>query len=250
MSASKAAILHLEIGAVEVWLTAMAAVGDALRSSYERLLSPPELVRWRRFLVDGARDQYLIARALLRTTLSRYADVSESAWVFDTNEYGCPFVAEPASHRDLRFNLSHTDGLVACAVARQIEIGVDVENTDRTVDPIALAPTVFAPAEVADVAALPDEQRRQRFFSYWTLKESYIKARGMGLSLPLDGFWFDLGGVHPSIRFTDRCPDRPDRWYFVQRQPTPSHKLALAVAAPPPTPPEIRWHWVVPLKRE
>lgn len=250
MSTPESTVLRLESGAVEVWLTAMAAVGETLRPRYLQLLSPPELVRWRRFLVEGARDQYLIARALLRTTLSRYADVPESAWVFETNEYGCPFVAEPAAHRDLRFNLSHTDGLIACAVARQIEIGVDVENTDRSVDPIALAPAVFAATEVADVAALPDEQRQQRFFSYWTLKESYIKARGMGLSLPLDGFWFDLRDAEPRIQFTDRCPDHPERWYFVQRQPTPSHKLALAVAAAPSTPPEIRWRWVVPLKKE
>jgi len=247
MSAPKAAILHLESGEVEVWLTAMAAVSEALRSRYEQLLSAPEQIRWRRFLVEGARDQYLIARALLRTTLSRYADAAEAAWVFETNEYGCPFVAEPAAHRDLRFNLSHTDGLVACAVTRQGEIGVDVENTDREVDPLALAPTVFAPAEVADVAALSGEQRRQRFFSYWTLKEAYIKARGMGLSLPLDGFWFELGGAEPRIRFTDRCPDRPERWHFTQRQPTPNHKLALAVETPPP---KIRWRWVVPLETD
>lgn len=248
MRAPKAAVPHLESGEVEVWLTAMAAVGEALRPRYEQLLSAPEQVRWRRFLVEGARDQYLIGRALLRTTLSRYADASEVAWVFETNSYGCPFVAEPAAHRDLRFNLSHTDGLVACAVTRQGEVGLDVENTEREVDPLALAPTVFAAAEIADVAATPAERRRQRFFSYWTLKEAYIKARGMGLSLPLDGFWFELGGAAPRIRFSARCPDRAERWHFAECRPTPSHKLALAVATPASTPPTIRWRWAVPLE--
>ena len=239
--------MRLESGEVEVWLTAMPAVGEALRPRYAQLLSAPERARWQRFLVEGARDQYLIGRALLRTTLSRYADAPEEAWVFAMNEYGCPFVAEPAGQRDLRFNLSHTDGLVACAVTRRGEVGVDVENTAREVDPLALAPTVFAAEEIADVAATSPEQRLQRFFSYWTLKESYIKARGMGLSLPLDGFWFELDGAAPRIRFSPSCPDRSERWHFEQHRPTPSHKLAIAVATPRAVPPTIRLRWVVPL---
>jgi 4'-phosphopantetheinyl transferase len=247
MSVPRTSALRLKNGEVEIWLTSMAAVGEALRQHYTQLLSAPEHARWQRFLVAGARDQYLIGRALLRTTLSRYADVPEEAWVFETNPYGCPFVAEPAAQRDLRFNLSHTDGLVACAVTRQDDIGVDVENTAREVDPLALAPTVFAAEEIADVAATPPELRLQRFFSYWTLKEAYIKARGIGLSLPLDGFWFELGGSVPRIRFSDRCPDRSECWYFEQRRPTARHKLAIAAATPRSMPPTVRWHWVVPM---
>jgi phosphopantetheine--protein transferase-like protein len=72
------------------------------------------------------------------------------------------------------------------------EIGIDVEDITRTVDTDAVAPSVFSPAELADFREAGLEDRRDRFFSYWTLKESYIKARGMGLSLPLDAFWFEL----------------------------------------------------------
>lgn len=239
--------MPLESGEVDVWLTATAAVGETLRGRYLQLLDEAEHARWQRFLVPGARDQYLIGRALLRTSLSRYAEVPATAWRFETNDYGCPFVAEPAQHRDLRFNISHTDGLVACAVTCRGDVGVDVENTEREVDPLALAPTVFAPAEIADVAATPPERRRERFLRYWTLKESYIKARGMGLSLPLDGFWFELGGAAPSIHFSDTCPDRPERWYFEESRPTASHKLALAVSTPRRARPDVRRRWVVPL---
>jgi 4'-phosphopantetheinyl transferase len=240
-------LLRLASGEVDLWLTRMEDVGAAWRPRYAGLLRPEETARWQRFRVAGARDQYLIGRALLRTTLSRYAEVAETEWRFETNAYGCPFVAAPAAHRDLRFNLSHTEGLVACAVTRQGEVGVDVEDTGRPVDPLELAPTVFAAAEVADVGALPPDARRERFFAYWTLKESYIKARGMGLSLPLDGFWFELGGTTPRIRFAATCRDRPERWYFEQRRPTASHRLALAVASPSPGAPAIRERWVVPL---
>jgi 4'-phosphopantetheinyl transferase len=231
---------------VDVWLTALGAVERDLLSSYVGLLSAAERERWRRFLVRHAADQYLTGRALLRTTLSRYAPVPENAWVFETNAYGCPYVAEPTALRDLRFNLSHTEGLVACAVTRRGEVGVDVEHTAREVDPLALAPAVFAPPEVRDVAATPPEARRQRFFAYWTLKEAYIKARGMGISLALDGFWFELDGPAPRIHFSDRCPDREDRWHVRRWQPTPSHALALAVATPSGRPPSLVVRWVVP----
>jgi 4'-phosphopantetheinyl transferase len=247
MAGNAEAALRIETGVVDVRLTAMADVGAALKERYAALLDTDEQARWRRFRVDGARDQYLIGRALLRTTLSRHADVAPTAWRFETNAYGCPFVAAPVACRDLRFNLSHTDGLVACAVTRRGEVGIDVENTDREVDPLALAPTVFAPAEIADLAAMPAAGQRERFFSYWTLKESYIKARGMGLSLPLDGFWFDLGSGAPRIRFAATCPDRPGRWHFEQHQPTPHHKLALAVSTAARATPAIRQCWVVPL---
>ena len=92
---------------------------------------------------------------------------------------------------DLRFNISHTDGLIACAVTIGREVGVDVEHINRhlTHD---VADRFFAPREVADLQSLPDEEQQRVFFDYWTLKEAYIKARGFGLALPLGDFAFTL----------------------------------------------------------
>jgi 4'-phosphopantetheinyl transferase len=132
---------------------------------------------------------------------------------------------------------------VACAVARDCVIGIDVENITRTLDIDALAPTVFAPAELADIRQSPPQDRRNRFFSYWTLKESYIKARGMGLSFPLDAFWFDTSGRSPLLHVTDHCADAPERWHFCQYAPTAEHRMAIAVAAPRGTEPSIRLRW-------
>lgn len=239
------ALLRLEGDAVDIWLTSLADVSDSRLSTYEALLSETERDRWRRFKVRDAANQYLVGRALLRTTLSRYAPVRELAWIFDTNDYGCPYVSQPDSFRMLRFNLSHTAGLVACAVTYGNEIGVDVENTARPLDPLELAPTVFAKPEIDRVAATTQEDRRALFFAYWTLKEAYIKARGMGVSLPLDGFWFELGDV-PHIHFAPSCPDRPERWHFRRWQATPDHALAAAVATVSQRLPRFRLCWVVP----
>jgi 4'-phosphopantetheinyl transferase len=234
-------------GRVDLWLTALSGIGDDLQAAYQRLLCPSEQARWRRFRVEGARLQYLVGRALVRTSLSHYAAVSEAAWRFDTNDYGCPYISEPATCRNIRFNLSHTDELVACAVRSGGDVGVDVENTGRVVDIGELAPSVFAPVEVTSLARSAPQDQRRDFFSYWTLKEAYIKARGMGISLALDGFWFDLTGPSPRIHFTDRCPDDPQRWRFYQYRPTNEHMLAVAVSARPRDTIDVCLRWVVPL---
>src|SRR5690606_33310169 len=103
-----------------------------------------------------------------------------------------PDLAPGQTDVPLVFNLSHTDGLIACAVSRGREVGVDVEWLDRRGGDIDVADRFFSRYEVQALYAQPPERRRDRFFRYWTLKESYIKARGMGLALPLDRFSFEL----------------------------------------------------------
>jgi 4'-phosphopantetheinyl transferase len=240
-------VLRLGAGQIDVWLTSLRDICRDQLPDYLQLLSEPERARWQRFLAPDAQLQYLVSRALVRTTLSRYADVAEHEWQFETNRYGRPHVSQPQLLRDIQFNLSNTTGLVVCAVARDCDIGVDIENLSRTLDIDALAPTVFAAAELADVRQCRPNDRRNRFFSYWTLKEAYIKARGMGLSLPLDAFWFDLGGASPLLRVTERCPDDPERWRFHVYAPTAEHRMAVAVAAPRATEPSIRLRWIAPI---
>jgi 4'-phosphopantetheinyl transferase len=239
--------LQLRAGQVDVWLTSLSGVSNREQCACLQLLSEPERAQWHRFVVEDARLQYLVTRALVRTTLSRYAEVPAQTWQFETNTYGRPHISQPQALRDLRFNLSNTTGLVACAVSKDCEIGIDVENFARTVDTDALAPSVFAPHELADFRRSGSQDRRNRFFSYWTLKESYIKARGMGLSIPLDAFWFGLGGSFPLLYVTDRCPDIPERWRFYQYAPTDEHMMAVAVAAPQGVEPSVHLRWVTPM---
>lgn len=228
---------------VDVWLLSLSALTDDARQFHERRLADDELARARRYLVAHARDEFVAARALLRTQLSRYTGVPIKSWRFETNRFGCPAIAAPIAHRNIRFNISHTNGLVACAVSVGHEIGVDLENVTRHLDVLSLAQSFFAPTEREALARLPSEEGRSLFFSYWTLKESYIKARGMGLSIPLDAFWFELG--HPPRLHCDaRCQDSPDRWQFFLERPTPEHRLALAVASPPPLSVDVRLFWM------
>lgn len=197
---------------------------------YKALMTPDEHDRMARFVFEKDRRSFLLTRALVRTTLSRYAPVDPSAWRFITNAHGRPEIVDrPDGVPDLRFNISHTNGLIACAVTIGREVGVDVEHVGRHLMH-DIAGRHFAPSEVTDLRQLPEEEQRLVFYDYWTLKESYIKARGFGLALPLGDFAFKLNPpAPPTIRFEPALKDDPSTWQFLQEWPTPSHRLALAV---------------------
>lgn len=200
-----------------------------LLSAYETLLAPDERERRDRYRFDHSKREYLLTRALVRTTLSRYAPVAPRAWTFDKNQWGCPSIADPA-YANLRFNLSNTQGLIACAVVDGRDVGVDVEDTSRKTETVGIADRFFSPREVEALRALPEEAQQARFFAYWTLKEAYIKARGMGLAIPLDQFSFLLDDGPPiRIAFEPELGDDASTWQFEHLALTPKHTTSAAV---------------------
>jgi 4'-phosphopantetheinyl transferase len=221
---------HAAPPSVDVFTVRTAGVGSDVVAALATLLSDGELTRAERFVRSVDRDTFVIARALVRTTLSAYGPTGPRDWRFETNTHGCPFVvAAQAGTPRLTFNLSHTTGLVALAVTRGRLVGVDVERVDRVVRE-DVAGRHFAPDEVRDLRALPAEAQPRAFFEYWTLKEAYIKARGMGLAIPLADFAFTLAPpAAPAIHFVEGFDDHPGRWQFWQAWPTADHRLSLAV---------------------
>jgi len=108
-----------------IWYTSPDEVSDSgLIDSCQALLSAEERERHRRLVRPRNRHEYLVAHALVRTSLSRYADVHPRDWVFRANENGRPEIQSPRLVSPIRFNLSHTDGLVACICAVDREVGV------------------------------------------------------------------------------------------------------------------------------
>jgi 4'-phosphopantetheinyl transferase len=214
---------------VRVWYVLSDDVRDAATlERYAALLSPDERVRRERFVFERDRHQFLVTRGFVRTLIGRELGADPATLAFVADGYGRPSLSAPAG-TDLEFNISHTNGLVACALARDAEIGVDVEDATRTTDR-DLARRFFSPAEADALDALPPAARQDRFYEYWTLKEAYIKARGMGLSLPLDGFTMIVDGREPpQIRFEPSITDDPGSWQFAQFTPTSRHRLAVAV---------------------
>ncbi|MCG8425027.1 MAG: 4'-phosphopantetheinyl transferase superfamily protein [Proteobacteria bacterium] len=216
-------------GEVHIWYVFYDDLCDpGLLAAYRALLTETERDRHQRFVFERHRHQYLVTRALQRAVLSFYAPVEPGDWRFAAGEYGKPDVCGPPAPVWPRFNLSNTDGLIACAVSTTLdELGVDVEDTTRKTETVDIADHFFSPFEAAALRALPASRHRERFFSYWTLKESYIKARGMGLSLPLDQFSFHLDdGPDIAISFDPRLGDDPAQWRFVLLRASDRHFFA------------------------
>jgi 4'-phosphopantetheinyl transferase len=219
-------------GEAHLWV----ADPDGLRdsSSYQRylaVLGPKERERHRRLLREHSRREFLLAHALARLTLSRYAPVPPEAWSFSRGEYGRPEIAGPSEGVGLRFNLSHTRGSVVCAVIRDLDIGVDVESTARLVRHQDLAERFFSGAEIDALRAAAPEKRARRFLEIWTLKEAYLKAVGRGISVPLRSFELHLSDSEPPRISFDSAVlrDDPASWQLSLHHPTPVHILALAI---------------------
>jgi 4'-phosphopantetheinyl transferase len=212
------------VAPVHLYVTTVAeARSSGALGRYHAGLTEEERARHARMRPDPRGDEFLVGRALVRHALGRHAPGA----TFTAGTHG-----RLAVGGDVQFNLSHAEGVVVCAVAEG-DIGVDVEK----VDPARTEPGVwqqyFAAPEVAALAALPENDRCERFFRYWTLKEAYIKARGLGLSLPLQQFWFLLDG-DIGIQFGPEIDDDPARWRFAQEWLT--NDFLLAVALPSRTP--------------
>lgn len=224
---------------------------EKLLSIYKTLLSQEEREQQQRFYFKKHRHQYLVSHALVRIILSHYADVAPGDWRFSKNQYGKPEIIASAEMPPLRFNLSHTEGLIMCGVVLTQDIGVDTENIERRSSPVDIADRYFSPQEVKDLYAVPELARKHRFFQYWTLKESYIKARGMGLFLPLEHFSFHLSEGEPlRLSFDARLRDDPECWQCWLLQPTPHHYAAISVCREANTSYTLVMKKTVPLREE
>jgi 4'-phosphopantetheinyl transferase len=194
---------------------------DRLEQKFLEWLTPGERAHRQKLRTATMRHDYLAARALCRLALSHCTDVDPGTWVFTAGKYGKPAIARPAGFRPARFNLSHTDGLIVCAVSRAGEIGIDVEETSREVDIVQISRHFFSADEQGHLSTLSAKERKSRFFELWVLKEAYLKGRGMGLSKSLNEFsiqWDPKGKPH-SI----------GNWQLALHRPTARHIAATAM---------------------
>ena len=212
-------LIDLSPDAVHVWIL---PVTPGPEDDGRGLLDDSETARWHRLVRPEGRRLFAAAHALLRTALSRYAAVDPREWRFSAGEHGRPELAGPVS--GLSFNLTHTDGLAACVIARGLSVGIDAERPARRLDLDSMMRVAFTDAERAQVLAEAPERRGAAFFAIWTLKEAYIKARGLGLTLPLKSFSVTV--EPPGIR---PAKDDAQGWHAELTRPTDEHVLALAV---------------------
>ncbi|MGD2113315.1 MAG: 4'-phosphopantetheinyl transferase superfamily protein [Gammaproteobacteria bacterium] len=194
------------------------------------MLCAAERERYRRLLFDRDRRLFLVAHALVRRVLSRYAAVDPSAWRFSTGKHGRPEIAAPRLPATLRFNLSHTEGLAACVVTLESACGIDVEKIVERPRMMDIAARVFAGPEQQELHRLTGTPAcRERFFAYWTLREAWCKARGTGLAQADRSVWFEPG-PDAAVRMHGLAGrEATAGWQAVLLRPATGYMLALAL---------------------
>jgi Phosphopantetheinyl transferase len=215
-------------GEVHVW---RAHLGKGL-SDIEYLasiLSTDETERANRFHFDEHRHDYIIARGLLRCLLGRYLKIKPDQLRFCYGKYGKPALINECGGDWLRFNLSHSHNLALYAVARNREVGIDLEWIRKGFANEQIAERFFSKEETRVLRSLPGDLQDEGFFNCWTRKEAYIKARGEGLSMPLDKFDVSLIPGEPARLLASRVDaEDTSRWTFYNLAPCDGYAGAVA----------------------
>jgi 4'-phosphopantetheinyl transferase len=220
--------LHQE---AHVWFTTPESAQDGeILQRLKTVLSSEELDRHRRFHFPADRHRYLVSHALLRETLSTYTNIPPADWCFSHGKHGRPEIANPGTP-PLRFNLTHTDGMVCCIVTLDDDCGIDVEKISARHNPVAVAARMFSPAEHAELTRLQGSEQLEYFYSRWTLREAYVKARGIGLSFPTCKLRFRIRNEKDiDIEFDESIDDDKKNWMVNLWRPGPEHIAAIAIA--------------------
>jgi 4'-phosphopantetheinyl transferase len=196
---------------------------------FRQTLSEDEIARADRFYFEKDRDRFIVARGTLRAILGRYLKRSPHELRFRYSAYGKPSLDDDDGAW-LRFNVSHSHELGLIAVTCGREVGVDIEWIRPDVATEQIAERFFSTHEVAALRALPADRQTEAFFNCWTRKEAYIKARGEGLSFPLDKFDVSLVPGEPArLLRTEGAPQEALRWRLCELLPGPGYVAALAI---------------------
>lgn len=224
--------LRINTNEIHLWYVLLNQITDInLLAYYKTLLSPTEHLQMEKIVFESDKKRFLVTRALVRTTLSRYSLIRPEDWIFTITDYGKPIINNTDLEQNfLSFNLSHTHDLVLLGLIRNWAIGVDVENILTKVEHVDIAKEYFTSEEIDSLQKLSKDKQVEKFFKYWTLKESYLKAKGYGLSIPLNSISFHLR-AGAGIRYLINSPleDSGSLWKFWQFQPTVNHIASVCV---------------------
>lgn len=210
--------LALDVMEVHLW---QAALDGRPADIFESFLSPDELTRANRFHFIKDRNHFVVARGLLRNLLAAYLGVNCAELRFSYGAQGKPFLLLD-SQTQINFNVSHSHGRAAFAFSRGRELGVDLEYVKDDFDAGLVAKRFFSRAEVLALRTVPADLRNQAFFNCWTRKEAYIKARGEGLSMPLDQFDVTLRPDEPAALLNNYREEREVSRWSMQSIPAPA----------------------------
>lgn len=195
------------------------------------LLSADEAVRVARFHFEADRRRAIVSRGALRVLLGRELNQPPDRIEFTYGAQGKPDLASNFA-ANLQFNVSHSHEEILIALARGRAVGVDIEHVRPGINDDEISSRYFTAAECAALRSQVPSRRADGFFAYWTCKEALIKAKGGGLSIPLDTFEVavDFECENVPLRILSP-PDSHEIWSIRRLQAPPGYAAAIAAGS-------------------
>jgi 4'-phosphopantetheinyl transferase len=214
---------------ISIWRVGLEWPESDVKAATE-ILSSDERERAKRFHRLSDRKHFIVARAALRLVLTRYLNVDPRQISFDQNAFG-KLRLMGTYYPDLRFNVAHSSDLALYVVGNGREVGVDLERIEPRFATMGLARSLFALEEVAALSTFSNEDFVAGFYRCWTRKEAYVKAKGLGLSLPLKSFVVSVAPPNEtSLLVADRNEiGEQTRWMLVDVTVGEGFAASLAV---------------------
>ena len=224
-------ILPLPVGEIHLWRACTDAPPNRIAWLAE-CLTEDEKRRAARFHFEHDRNVFTMARGLLRHILAGiYLQEDPAFLVFGTGVAGKPYLRHPVRKPALQFNIAHSDTAILLAFARH-EVGVDVERIRPDFNWQELSGQVFTDEEQQQLRQLPSDRRLHGFFSGWTRKEAFIKAKGGGLSIPLRTFSVSLDSIHARLLNIPAEPGESEHWFLADIDYHGKFSAAVAARSP------------------
>lgn len=207
---------------IDVWRIDVRRPGRDL----ERLLSPDEAERARRFRFDRDRQAFVVTRGVLRTLIGSHLGVAPEEVAFGYGAHGKPEVG------GVSFNVSHAGDVAVAAFAPSGRVGVDVEEMRPDVEMRALARRFFTRTENDALDRLQGDELVRGFYGCWTSKEAFVKAVGEGLSFRLDRVEVAVFPAPARIVSLDGDERAAERWTLRAVDAGPGYAAAVAADVP------------------
>jgi 4'-phosphopantetheinyl transferase len=222
-------ILNISKDEVHVWRTPVVLPDEFLKSLMD-ILSDDEKKRAERFRFETDRNRFIASHGALRSVLSLYLMLEPSGIKYSFNSHGKPGLNSELNRGGLKFNISHSYEMALVAVCEGREVGIDVQHIKNNFRCMEIAGRFFSANEASALSSFPEDQLKDCFFKCWARKEAFIKAKGGGLSIPLNHFDVSVGPGKPAELLNTRWDtEEAGRWSIEDIDAGKNYAAALAV---------------------
>jgi len=214
---------------VHVWCASLDNAAYPIEA-YDKLLTDKERERAQRFVMKRDRNRYVFSKVMLKTLIMSYAGLGSDELQYLSGPYGKPNLDASLSIGRLCFNMADSAGYALFAFTLDREIGVDIEQIREIPEMERIVRLFFSEAEQAAFASMLPQEKKRAFFNGWTRKEAFIKALGVGLSMPLSKFEVSLAAGNPvDLVYLNKDIASRGHWTIRDVSPSPEFSAAFAV---------------------